>query len=237
MAQKKAETSAAAARGRLAAQPGEAAAHGRGSLQRGPWGGHQPTRPFVGRGEATLGYLQWGEGKRGARVPGARWPQEKWRSAGAEMLSEVFKRKKENPVLALGKYSCFGTEGDWERRAVRSPLLPQEGAAGVSGDAGEKAMAADPPSSCQNSTFPRSRAGKRRPAAVPRDRRSLRVQQVQGRPRRRPLRDRPRGRPRRQPFSFPRSAALGLAGRLVGGSGRESCQEIGRLKAQKHYGL
>lgn len=124
LAQKKAETSAAAARGRLAAQPGEAAAHGRGSLQRGPWGGHQPTRPFVGRGEATLGYLRWGEGKSGARVPGARWPQEKRRSAEAEMLSEVFKRKKENPVLALGKYSCFGTEGDWERRAVRSPLLP-----------------------------------------------------------------------------------------------------------------
>lgn len=184
----------------------------------------------------------WGtcSGERGREEQGCPGPAGRRRSGEALELKcsqRFLKGKKKIPSLHSVNTAALARRVTGSDGLCVPPFSPQEGAAGVSGDAGEKAMAADPPSSCQNSTFPRSRAGKRRPAAVPRDRRSLRVQQVQGRPRRRPLRDRPRGRPRRQPFSFPRSAALGLAGRLVGGSGRESCQEIGRLKAQKHYGL
>lgn len=56
-------------------------------------------RPFAGRGEATLGYLRPGEGMSRAGVPGVCWPEEsvapwQWRSARAEMLSELFERIK-----------------------------------------------------------------------------------------------------------------------------------------------
>lgn len=141
------------------------------------WEGEKPPWGTRGgeRGRAEQGYLR-PTGRRSASRPGRRS-----REALELKCSQRFlKGKKKNPVLALSKYSCLAWRVTGSDGLCVPPLSPQEGAAGVSGDAGEKAMAANPPSLCQNSAFPRSRAGKRRPAAAPRNRRSLRVQQVQG---------------------------------------------------------
>ena len=105
-----------------------------------------------GRGTATPGYPWLAEGTSSVRVDGVPWPEGHvalWqlRSAAAEMLLELFKRK--NTILAVGKYSCLARRVAGSGRLSVSLLSPQEGAAVVSGDAWEKAAAADPLSSCQ----------------------------------------------------------------------------------------
>lgn len=85
-----------------------------------------------------------------AGVPGVPWLEERvtlqqWRSARAEMLSVGFKTNRNNLILTFSKYNCLARRVPGSNGLCTLLLYPQEGAAVVSGDDGEKAMAAKLP--------------------------------------------------------------------------------------------